>query len=174
MRKKIQSNRQIYGLFILIIAQVFCAIFFLGDVIDDTEDIGGLLHLDMHLGVELVSAVAMLLAIAVEIKTMMAMYAKQKQSDKSMAVARGALHDVVEAYFDDWALTPAERDVAGFLIKGSSITEIANMRDSAEGTIKTQLNAVYRKAGVSGRSQLVSLLIEDLMDQPLLGANTGG
>ena len=33
-----------------------------------------------------------------------------------------------------------------------------------EGTVKAQTNAIYRKAGVSGRSQLLSLFIEDLME----------
>ena len=68
----------------------------------------------------------------------------------------------------DRALTPAERDVAGFTIKGYSIAEIAQLRGSAEGTVKTHLNAIYRKAGVTGRGQLVSLLVEDLFRAPLL------
>jgi DNA-binding CsgD family transcriptional regulator len=51
-----------------------------------------------------------------------------------------------------------------------SISEIAVLRGSREGTIKAHLNAIYRKAGVSGRSQLVSLLVEDLMQEPLIPA----
>jgi hypothetical protein len=31
------------------------------------------------------------------------------------------------------------------------------------------VNAIHRKAGVSGRGQLVSLLLEDLMRSPLVG-----
>ena len=50
---------------------------------------------------------------------------------------------------------------------------IAELRGSAEGTIKTHLNAIYRKSGVSGRAQLVSVLVEDLLHAPLLtGGNT--
>jgi len=40
---------------------------------------------------------------------------------------------------------------------------MARLRDSSEGTIKAQSNAIYRKAGVSGRAQLLSLFIEDLL-----------
>lgn len=162
------NQSQIVGLFALIVVQVFCAIFFIGDVLEDAVLLGGFANMNLHLFVELIASLVLLIAIAVEIKTMMAMHARQKATEKSMAVARGALHDVIEGYFSEWALTPAEKDVAGFVIKGSSISEIAMMREAAEGTVKTQLNAVYRKAKVSGRSQLVSLLIEDLMDQPLL------
>lgn len=66
-------------------------------------------------------------------------------------------------------LTPAEKDVALFAIKGMSIAEIAMLRETSEGTVKAQTNAIYRKAGVSGRSQLLSLFIDDLMrdDSPL-------
>ena len=84
-------------------------------------------------------------------------------------MAQGALSDLMEEYFVTWGLTPSEADVATFTIKGYSIAEIAELRGSAEATVKTHLNAIYRKAGVAGRGQLVSLLIEDLMRAPLTG-----
>ena len=42
------------------------------------------------------------------------------------------------------------------------------MRNTREGTVKAQNAAVYRKAGVSGRPQLLSLFIEDLMTDSLV------
>jgi hypothetical protein len=36
--------------------------------------------------------------------------------------------------------------------------------------VKAQTNAIYRKSGVSGRPQLLSLFIEDLMDDEMLPA----
>jgi DNA-binding CsgD family transcriptional regulator len=53
--------------------------------------------------------------------------------------------------------------VALFAIKGMSTSEIATLRTTSEGTVKAQTNAIYRKAGVSGRPQLLSLFIDDLM-----------
>jgi len=88
---------------------------------------------------------------------------RQAHAERALSAASGALHEVMEGYFEDWRLTPAEADVAAFTIKGFSIAEIATLRGSAEGTVKTHLNAIYRKAGVTGRSQLLSLFIEDLM-----------
>ncbi len=41
------------------------------------------------------------------------------------------------------------------------------MRRSAEGTVESQLNAIYRKSGLAGRGQLACLLIEDLLSGPL-------
>jgi DNA-binding CsgD family transcriptional regulator len=71
--------------------------------------------------------------------------------------------DLLAQRFEEWALTPAERDVALFAIKGMSLAEIATLRATSEGTVKAQTAAIYRKAGVSGRPQLLSLFIEDLM-----------
>jgi DNA-binding CsgD family transcriptional regulator len=77
--------------------------------------------------------------------------------------ASGAFMTLLDERFAEWGLTPAERDVALFAIKGMSTAEIGSLRATSEGTIKAQTNAIYRKAGVSGRSQLLSLFIEDLM-----------
>ena len=71
--------------------------------------------------------------------------------------------DLLAQRFDEWGLTPAEKDVALFAIKGMSTAEIAALRATSEGTVKAQTNAIYRKAEVSGRAQLLSLFIEDLM-----------
>ena len=76
--------------------------------------------------------------------------------------------DVLEEHFREWHLTPAERDVALFLTKGLNTRDIAEMRGTSEGTVKAQTNAIYRKAGVTGRSQLLSLFIEDLMDDSIM------
>ncbi|MEM6372014.1 MAG: LuxR C-terminal-related transcriptional regulator [Pseudomonadota bacterium] len=75
--------------------------------------------------------------------------------------------ELLEDKFETWGLTSAERDVALFAIKGLSTQEIARARQTSEGTIKAQTNAIYRNAGVSGRSQLMSLFIDDLIDGPL-------
>ncbi|SIO31812.1 regulatory protein, luxR family [Vannielia litorea] len=64
-------------------------------------------------------------------------------------------------------LTPAERDVALFAMKGVSTAEIAVLRNTSEGTVKARTAAIYRKAGVTGRPQLMSHFIEDLMGGPL-------
>ena len=83
--------------------------------------------------------------------------------------ATHAFMDVLEERFAAWELTPAERDVALFAIKGMSTQEIAALREVSEGTIKAQTNAIYRKADVSGRTQLLSLFIDDLMDASSIG-----
>lgn len=77
--------------------------------------------------------------------------------------ASSAFIDVLNARFDEWGLTAAERDVALFAIKGLSVQEMARLRETSEGTVKAQTAAIYRKADVTGRPQLLSLFIEDMM-----------
>ena len=85
-------------------------------------------------------------------------------AEEALRFARAAFRDVLEERFETWALTPAERDVALFAIKGFSTQDMAQMRGVSEGTIKAQTNAIYRKAGVSGRPQLLSLFIDELVE----------
>lgn len=89
-----------------------------------------------------------------------------------LRAASGAFMDLLEERFAIWALTPAERDVALFAIKGLSIAEIAKLRSTSEGTVKSQTAAIYRKAGVTGRPQLLSLFIDDLMGGPMAAASS--
>jgi DNA-binding CsgD family transcriptional regulator len=83
-----------------------------------------------------------------------------------MSIASGALFDLIEARFQEWGLTPSEAEVAMFTLKGLDIADIAQARGSAPGTVRAQMTRVYAKAGVSGRGQLTSLFIEDLLITP--------
>ena len=95
---------------------------------------------------------------------------QRRAAEDKLRRASTAFMDLMHQRFDEWALSPAERDVALFQIKGQSVAEIAALRGTSEGTVKAQAAAIYRKAGVSGRHQLLSLFIEDLFDP----APTGG
>jgi len=165
------SDRVRYALIVLIIIQAFCALFFVYDSYVDLvfKPVG--LRISIHLVVEMIATLALALAILFEVLYLRMMMEQSARTEKAMRIASGALQDVIEEYFKDWGLTPAERDVAMFSIKGMSISEIAGLRESREGTIKAHLNGIYRKANVSGRSQLISLLVEDLIGQPLVGAS---
>jgi DNA-binding CsgD family transcriptional regulator len=149
----------------LIAAQCVCAAFFSIDVILDYRL--GEHALSVHVVMETLATAVLACAIALELHFLRHLLRRQSKAERSLKVARGQMHDVVEGYFRDWGLTPAEADVASMTIKGFSISEICELRSAREGTVKTQLTSIYRKAGVAGRSQLGSLLIEDLMSAPL-------
>jgi len=91
-------------------------------------------------------------------------------SDESRAWRRQSrrfldgLSRAVEAQFEAWALSPAEADVAGLLLKGASLREIAILRHTAEATIRQQAQNIYRKSGLSNRSELSAYFLEDLFN----------
>ena len=82
---------------------------------------------------------------------------------KQLDAATGAFQSGINGYFEQWGSSEAEKDIALFTIKGMTISEIAEIRRTKQSTIKTQSSAIYRKTGVASRSQLVSLLIEELL-----------
>ncbi|WP_210528651.1 helix-turn-helix transcriptional regulator [Rubellimicrobium arenae] len=157
----------------LIAVQVLCAAFFLWDAADDYAE-GAADAEGLHLEVETLATLSLILAIGLEAGLLVRLIRREAHMIRGLSAAARALHEIIDEYFAVWKLTPAEQDVATFLIKGADIAEIARLRGSAEGTVKAHLNAIYRKAGVSGRPALISLLIEDLMTEPLLKREAGG
>ena len=153
---------------LLIIFQAICTLFFVLDISTDMKALGIASITDVHYLPELGATLGLVLGIAFELRVLLQLMRRQAQLEQGMSVAAGALAEVIEGYYQQWGLTASEQDVAGFTIKGYSIAEIATLRGSAPGTVKTHLNAIYRKAGVAGRGQLVSLLVEDLLRAPLL------
>ena len=72
------------------------------------------------------------------------------------------LSRAIESQFAAWGLSAAEADVAGLLLKGASVREIAGLRRTSEATIRQQAQNVYRKSGMSTRSELAAFFLEDL------------
>lgn len=149
----------------LIVLQVLCAAVFLYDAVSDLV-VDGLLN-SFQTMIELIAACAMIGSVVVEFSALQKMQSQRTRLERSLQIAKGKMQTVIDTYFTDWGLTPAEMDVAILAIKGFSIAEISNLRQAQEGTVKTQLTSIYKKAGVTGRNQLGSLLIEDLMGTPL-------
>ncbi|PZQ99478.1 MAG: helix-turn-helix transcriptional regulator [Cereibacter sphaeroides] len=162
-------NRESGILIGLILFQSACTVFFLGDVLADIRGLGWSGATLLVMLPELAAVMGLFSAVGILSVYLVRLLRRQAQMERGMSVAQGALADLMQGYFDTWQLTPSEADVATFTIKGYSIAEIAALRGSAETTVKTHLNAIYRKAGVTGRGQLVSLLVEDLMGGPLAG-----
>lgn len=148
----------------VLVVQALCAVFFVSDIVTSvlgirTTPIAWELRELMEIGAALGLVLGLLLGAWVLQRTMR----ERNEAREKLRRASGAFMDLLEERFGEWALTPAERDVALFAIKGMSTSEIATLRATSEGTVKAQTNAIYRKAGVSGRPQLLSLFIDDLM-----------
>lgn len=157
-----------WALLALIVVQMFCTAFFFWDVMGDLGPYGLAALKDPHIAVETAAALSLIAAVIFEIRYLLKLLRQKAHLERQVSLAAGAFHDIMQEYFRQWKLTPAEQDVANFTVKGMSITEIATLRGSAEGTVKSHLNGIYRKAGVTGRGGLLSLLIDDLVEKPLV------
>ncbi|MBM7066180.1 helix-turn-helix transcriptional regulator [Actibacterium sp. 188UL27-1] len=160
-----------YILAAVLIIQVFCAIFFVSDILISILGLPiGPINWQVHEFIEIGAALGLILGVVVGLLAVRQARRRTARVEDQLRAASGAFLELLEERFATWGLTPAERDVALFAIKGMTTQEIANLRSTSEGTVKAQTNAIYRKAGVSGRPQLLSLFIDDLMDDALAPA----
>jgi len=148
----------------LFLAQALCAIVFVSDVFSSIIGFeSSALSWEMREILEISAALGLIAGAVLGWLAMKRMVDDRNTAQERLRRASAAFLDLLEERFAEWNLTPAERDVALFAIKGMSTAEISVLRTTSEGTVKAQTNAIYRKAGVSGRSQLLSLFIDDLM-----------
>ena len=86
-----------------------------------------------------------------------------EQLDRGLRGARGEMAEIIDAFFEDWHLTPSEKDVGLLILKGFDNETIAEFRGTAVGTIRAQSARIYSKAGVESRAQLFSVFLEELL-----------
>ena len=146
------------------LVQILCAIFFVSDILASVLGLrSNPISWQTRELLEIGASVGLILGAVLGGLMLLRALHRQAAAEKSLRLASGAFMEVLEERFAEWGLTPSERDVALFAIKGMSTGEIAGLRSTSEGTVKAQTNAIYRKAGVSGRPQLLSLFIDELM-----------
>ncbi len=150
----------------LFVLQAACALFFVSDI---GMSVLGVYPVPLAWTtreiLEIGAAVGLILGLAFGALALRWSLRELGRTRDKLRRASSAFLDIMNERFDAWGLTPAERDVALFAIKGLSISDIAQLRSTSEGTVKAQTAAIYRKAGVTGRSQLLSLFIDDLMEE---------
>jgi DNA-binding CsgD family transcriptional regulator len=86
---------------------------------------------------------------------------KEKTHTKSQELSQ-----LIEHQFSLWHLSDSENDVALLLIKGFSMKEIADIRQTHEKTVRHQATNIYKKSGLSGRQELAAFFLEDMLNLP--------
>lgn len=69
----------------------------------------------------------------------------------------------IDAQFDAWQFTPAEKEIAGLILKGCSHKQIADLRRSSDSTVRQQAQAIYRKSGLENRSELAAYFLDAIL-----------
>ncbi|MES2968655.1 MAG: helix-turn-helix transcriptional regulator [Pseudomonadota bacterium] len=148
----------------IFVVQAICAVFFVSDILSSLFGIySSPLSWELRELMEIGAAVGLVLGLVLGAVALRRTLHERNVAQERLRRASGAFMELLEERFAEWGLTPAERDVALFAIKGMSTAEIATLRATSEGTVKAQTNAIYRKAGVTGRPQLLLVFIDDLM-----------
>ncbi len=151
-------------LVLLFVMQGLCALFFVTDIgltVVGAREVPISWHLRELL--EIGAVIGLIIGVVMGGVALRQAIRARRAAEASLLGVQRAFREHLEMTFSGWALTPAEKDVALFTLKGLSIQEIAELRQTSEGTVKAQSNAIYRKAGVSGRAQLLSLFLDDLV-----------
>lgn len=148
--------------------QAICCAYFLMDITWDLlwpTSVNRLADSDV---LEALVTIALFFGLAFTGNELRLILTRQDQLEDQIKVASGAFTEVMEARFQSWSLTSAEREIAILAIKGFSIAEMADLRKTKQGTVKAQCASVYRKADVAGRLQLLSIFLDDLMAENLI------
>ena len=165
--KLVDSGKVPTGLVVLMTVQLICAVFFVADAATDLLEEGGGARIDAHLAIEMIATISLLAAIWFEARILQDLLARKAALEQSLNNASAEVHAVIVDQLAEWQLSPAEADIAMLLVKGLGTQDIADIRGSAEGTIKAHFNAIFRKAGVHSRAELLSVLIDRLLGERL-------
>lgn len=168
---RFRVSRSRFAIAVLVVMQLLFAVFFLWDMLTSLLRIPTApMSWQLRELAEVGAAFGLLAGVFVGAHTLWQLIEDRNRAEvarddatRKLRRASIAFQALLDERFVEWELTAAERDVALFALKGFSLGQIATLRDTTEGTVKTQTNAIYRKAGVSGRPQFLSLFIEDLM-----------
>lgn len=164
-----KSNKRLkFAIVALVLVQAVFSLLFLYDLLQSlirfrTEPMSW----EMHEALELAGALGLVLGFVLGIVALRRLRQEFSDVNSKLRVASHGFFDLVQDEFTRWQLSPTERDIAMYILKGLSNAEIAELTGKKQGTIKAQCNAVFRKAGLSNRSQFTSYFIEILMQEPL-------
>lgn len=161
---------------IAFIAFVGICIFATLDIVSDISDGVSIKHLTHEIGLWVLSLVGIVIQFKIissqnkkiqRFTKEMHEISEEKEAFKSkISQFSGEFMRLIGEQFNQWMLTPGEKDVGLLLIKGLSMKEIAELRHTNEATVRQQASSIYRKSGLGGRQELAAFFLDDLLVIP--------
>lgn len=148
---------------------VVSMVFFTWDIgLDSLERIGSPLVADepplLHVLVEAAAVVGLGFATWVLRSYVLFLRSYNAAQGQTITLLRGELGRVLDRKFEEWRLTAAEREVAVMILKGATIADIAAARGTAQGTVKAQSTAIFRKIGVTSKAEMMSVFLDEFLE----------
>ena len=153
------------SLYVALAFQALGALFFVGELWSEVLGLRSApIPYEWQEIIQLLASLGLVIGLVVS-----ALYLRRSQRrvvelNRQIDVAAGNFSHHLDQLFADWDLSESERSVAVYAMKGFSNAEIAKLRGTSASTVKSQMNAVYRKTGFENRRQLISCLVEELFD----------
>lgn len=145
--------------------QTLCALVFVTELF---SDVMGLRHwaLDWETRelIQLTAVLGLILGSVASLSFLISNLRHARAVERQLQAASGAFHIAIGNQFADWALSPAEEEVALYAVKGFTNSQIADLRGTSEATVKSQINAIFRKSSVRSRSELMAQFMDLLLD----------
>ena len=159
-RDKASAGRAL--ILIMLGIQVMAAALFLFNLLIPILGIPLILDWSVHEAIELVAAISLLAGVVMTVLLLWRMQRRAEHLESQLRAASGAFLELLEEKFDHWSLTPAERDVALFSIKGVSTAgdrrSAQHLRRHGQGADKCDLP--------QGRRVRPSPIVEPLHRRP--------
>ncbi|NVK31445.1 MAG: response regulator transcription factor [Gammaproteobacteria bacterium] len=147
----------------LLLAAIVC--FFSFDLYVDLQEAHSISELSIHFWVEVVFFTLSSASLSYSLHQS---FRQRRRADKEHEARQrlsGLLTEKIQQQFSAWSLTPAEREVGWLILKGISFSEIADIRQVAEKTVRHQASELYKKAAIKNRGELVAYFFEDLLGE---------
>ncbi|MBL4807039.1 MAG: helix-turn-helix transcriptional regulator [Rhodobacteraceae bacterium] len=159
-----RKSLKLYAVQAAFLIQLLSLILFVGEYLVVTIGIIDLrISWEVHETVEIMAMIGLTTGLVLGTSLIRNLLRRNSRIEEQLRVASGDFHALLHEEFKRWRLSRSEKDVAYFAVKGLSNSEISALRGTSEGTIKAQLNAVYKKSGLESRAQLLGYFIEELM-----------
>nr|WP_272210499.1 helix-turn-helix transcriptional regulator [Marinicella sp. W31]MDC2876391.1 helix-turn-helix transcriptional regulator [Marinicella sp. W31] len=163
-----QGRSQTIALAIFMLLQSVAALFFVADAVRDL--VSGPAGAESI--IEALTAFVLVFGIFMAGWQLRLTLERMAAQGRALDIASGDFVRIIETQFDVWGLTAAEREVGMLALKGMDMSEIANLRGSAQGTVRAQMARIYAKAGVSGRAQFAAWFVEELLGEGISHAGS--
>lgn len=89
------------------------------------------------------------------------------KASETIEIQKGHFDEIALSRFNFWKFTASEKDVARLILRGLSLKDIAEARGVSVGTIKAQINSIFRKSKTENRAAFLGLFIDEFLEETI-------